>query len=84
MYRAPESGYEPKLTISVSAKDLKWSADKTVSFYLKSRGTYARVQAKFMTDSEKPTTGFDIGAYINPKAESRNLEYDPLQNLAKP
>jgi hypothetical protein len=84
MYRAPESGYESRLTISVSAKDPKWSADKEVSFYLKSRGTYARVQAKFMTDSEKPTTGFDVEAYINPKVGSRNLEYDSLQGVAKP
>lgn len=83
MYRAPESGYETKLTISVTAKDSRWSADKAVSFYLKSRGTYARVQAKFMTDSEKPTTGFDIEAFINPSG-SRNLEYDSLQGVAKP
>ena len=84
MYRAPESGYEPKLTISVSAQDAKWSSDKEVSFYLKSRGTYARVQAKFMTDSDKPMTGFRVSAYINPKSGSRNLEYDPLQNVVKP
>lgn len=82
MYRAPESGYESKLVISVSAQDPKWSADKEVSFYLKSRGGYARVHAKFMTDSEKPSTGFDIEAFINPTG-SRNLEYDPLQGVAK-
>lgn len=84
MYRAPETGYEPKLTISMSAQDPKWTADKEVSFYLKSGGYYARVKAGFMTDSEKPTTGFDIGAYINPKAGSRNLEYNSLQGVAKP
>ena len=84
MYRAPESGYEPKLTISMSAQDPKWTANKEVSFYLKSRGLYARVQAKFMTDSDRSDTGFRISAYINPKAGSRNLEYDPLQNVAKP
>ena len=84
MYRAPESGYEPKLTISMSAQDPKWTADKEVSFYLKSRGLYARVRAEFMTDSDRSDTGFRISAYINPKAGSRNLEYDPLQNVAKP
>ncbi|MEN9840907.1 MAG: hypothetical protein RL376_707 [Verrucomicrobiota bacterium] len=84
MYRAPESGYETKLTIGASANDAKWSTSKSVSFYLKSRGLYARVQAKFMTDSYRSDTGFRISAYINPKAGSRNLEYDPLQNVAKP
>lgn len=82
MYRAPESGYQSKLTILVSAQDPKWSSDQEVSFYLKSRGMYARVRAKFMTDSEKPTTGFDIEAYINPAPGHRNLEYNALQGVA--
>ena len=83
MYRAPESGYETKLTIGASANDAKWSTSKSVSFYLKSRGKYARVTADFTTDYDKPKTGFRVTAYINPSG-SRNLEYDPLQNVAKP
>jgi hypothetical protein len=83
MYRAPESGYESKITITTSAKDAKWSASKSVSFYLKSRGTYARVTADFTTDYDKPKTGFRITAFIN-QSGSRNLEYDPLQGVAKP
>jgi len=83
MYRAPETGYESKLTVSVAASAPNWSADKEQSFYLKSRGNYSRVKVKFMTDSEQPTTGFSIETYTNPSG-SRNLEYDPLQNVAKP
>ena len=83
MYRAPQEGYESKITISASAQDLKWSSEKAISFYLKSRGLYARVKAEFMTDSERPTTGFNVDTYLNPTG-SRNLEYDPLQNVAKP
>ena len=82
MYKAPESGYEPKLTISVSAQDKRWSASKNVSFYLKSRGIYARVQAEFMTNSDKPKTGFSVSAFLNPTPGHRNLEYDPRQNIA--
>ena len=82
MYRAPESGYEPKLTISVSAQDPKWSAYKAVAFYLKSQSKYARVTAEFTTDYDKPKTYFRVEAYINPNG-SRNLEYDPMQNIVK-
>lgn len=81
MYRAPESGYEPKLTISVSAQDPKWSAQRTVAFYLKSHGRYSRVKARFTTDYDRPKTGFGIEAYTNPTG-SRNLEYDPMQDVA--
>lgn len=80
MYLAPEAGYEPKLVVSVSADDPAWSPQKSVSFYLKTKGKYARVRAEFATDSEKPKTGFMLGAYINPNG-SRNLEYSPAKNL---
>jgi hypothetical protein len=82
MYRAPENGYEPKLTVSVSADAPNWSSEKGVAFYLKSRGgkTYGRVKAEFFTDSEKPTTIFNVEAYTNPSG-SRNLEYDSLQDV---
>lgn len=82
MYRAPENGYEPKLMVSVSADDPNWSSEKGVAFYLKSRGgtTYSRVKAEFFTDSEKPTTIFNVESYTNPSG-SRNLEYDSLQDV---
>jgi len=81
MYRAPESGYEPKLTVAVSAQDPKWSAEGKVAFYLKSHGKYGRVTAEFTTDYDRPKTGFRIDAYFNPTG-SRNLEYDPMQDVA--
>lgn len=80
MYLAPEAGYEPKLVVFMSADDPAWSPQKSVSFYLKTKGKYARIRAEFATDSEKPKTGFMLGAYINPSG-SRNLEYSPAQNL---
>ena len=85
MYSAPETGYVSKLNIGVTAIDANWSADKKVSFFLKSRSgsNYGRVTLEFMTDSEKPKTGFSFHSVINPSG-SRNLEYDPLQNMAKP
>lgn len=82
MYLAPELGYEPKIVISMPAAAEKWSAERTISFYLKSRGKYARVIADFTTNYDKPKTGFSIEAYTNPSG-SRNLEFDSLQDVVK-
>ena len=82
MYLAPDTGYVFKLVLAVSAKDPHWSPDKEIFFYLRGRGgrTYSRVKAKFMTDSEKPKTLFVLDSFTNPSG-SRNLEYDPSQDL---
>jgi hypothetical protein len=56
---------------------IEWSAHKSLTFYLKSRGNYGRVTLEFRTDSDQKTTGFGFQSFINPSG-SRNLEYDPL------
>jgi len=85
MYRAPADGYQARLVIHMPADDPQWTDDKSVEFYLKSQGGkhYSRVKLSVMVGSEKPTTGLSFHAFINPSG-SRNLEYDPLQNVAKP
>lgn len=75
MYRAPETGYQPKLEIDMPATATNWTSLKSLSFYLKSRGgqCYGRVTVGFYTDSPKTTTGFRIDSVLNPSG-SRNLE----------
>lgn len=82
MYIAPESGYQSKMVLHMCKDDPKWTSEKVVAFFLKSRGgkNYGRVRLEFMTDSQKPTTGFSFRSYINPNG-SRNLEFDPARGL---
>ena len=85
MYRAPADGYQPRLVIHVPADDPQWTDDKSVEFYLKSRGGrhYSSVKLSVMAGSEKPATGLAIRSLLNPSG-SRNLEYDPLQSVVSP
>lgn len=85
MYRAPAEGYQPRLIVHMPANDPNWTDSKDVAVYLKLRGGkyYGRGELKFMVGSDRPTTPFSITSFINPSG-SRNLEYDPLQNVAKP
>lgn len=85
MYRAPADGYQPKLVIHVPSNMVGWTDRKSVAFYIKSRSGkyYGSVQLDVQVGSDKPTTGLAFRSFINPSG-SRNLEYDPLQNVAKP
>lgn len=73
MFQAPVTGYVPSISIGYSANDSKWRPEQKVSFYLKTGETYGRVTLIFITDSDKPTTGFNFNSYVNPTG-SRNLE----------
>lgn len=83
MYRAPAEGYQPRVVVHMPAHDPKWSDSKDVAVYLKLRGgkCYGRAELKFMVGSDRPATPFSITSFINPSG-SRNLEYDPRQNIA--
>lgn len=85
MYRAPAEGYQPKLVLHMPADGQKWTDERSLALYLKSRGGkhYGRVKLDVMVGSDKPTTGLTFRSFVNPGG-SRNLEYDPLQNVAKP
>lgn len=85
MYRAPAEGYQPRLIVHLPANDPNWTDSKDVAVYLKLRGGkyYGRSELKFMVGSDRPATPFSITSFINPSG-SRNLEYDPMQNVAKP
>ena len=82
MYRAPVEGYQPRLVVHMSASDPNWTDSKDVAVYLKLRGGkyYGRSELKLMVGADRPVTPFSITSFINPSG-SRNLEYDPLQNV---
>jgi hypothetical protein len=84
MFRAPDEGYQTKGTIHVAADDPDWSDTKDVSVYLKLRdGKYfGRADLEFMVGSDREGTPFKIRSAVNPSG-SRNLEYDPTQDLVK-
>ncbi len=66
----------------MAADDPKWTDEMSVELYLKSQGGkhYSAVKLNVMVGSEKPKTGFSFCSFLNPSG-SRNLEYDPLQDV---
>ena len=82
MYRAPVDGYQSKIVLHMEANDANWTDTKDVTVYLKLRGGkyYGRAELKFMVGSDRAGTPFSITSFVNPSG-SRNLEYDPLQDV---
>jgi hypothetical protein len=84
MFRAPSEGYRSKISFHMPANAPDWTDEKTIALYIKTRGgkQYGRVELNVMVGSDKPTTGFSFRSAVNPLG-SRNLEYDPAQDLIK-
>jgi hypothetical protein len=82
MYLAPVGGYQNKVIVHMPANDPQWTNLKDVAVYLKLRDGkyYGRAKLEFMVGSDRETTPFSITSFVNPSG-SRNLEYDPAQNL---
>lgn len=82
MFQAPEEGYLPRVVFHMPRDAADWTDEKAAAFYIKSRGgkLYGRIEISVMVGSDKSTTGFSFRSAVNPTG-SRNLEYDPLQNL---
>ena len=85
MYRAPTEGYQPKLIVHMPANASDWADEKQLNLYVKLHGgqQYARAELKALVGSDRESTPFYITSYINPSG-SRNLEYDPTQDINKP
>jgi hypothetical protein len=83
MYRAPESGYQPRYEVKVPASDPQWSDRAKRQLYLKSRDgkVYARMDVEILANYQNKAV-FNVKYYANPTG-SRNLEYDPLQDVVK-
>ncbi len=75
---APENGYQPKYTFTMSASDPNWQEElQDKIFYIKSREGkiygYIKITA---IPNYNDTSALDIKSFVNP-AGSRNLEQDP-------
>jgi hypothetical protein len=83
MYLAPVDGYENKITVHMAADAPRWTDMQDVAAYLKLRGGkyYGRASFELSVGSDRASTPFSITVFVNPTG-SRNLEYDPAQDLA--
>jgi hypothetical protein len=77
---APAEGYEPKLTVEMSASMKGWDAAFERSYYFKSGRVYGRMTVSIQADFQPPPTSFDVEIYANPSG-SRNLEFDPAKAI---
>jgi len=79
---APAEGYQPSVTYNMPADMPNWSYDLSRSFYFKSRGgqDFGRMTIHINANFQPPPTLLDAVIYANP-AGSRNLEYDPAQQV---
>ena len=81
MYLAPETDYAPTQTIDMLAEKAGWDHTVDRNFYVKIRGSlFARLQMHLNANQR----GYDpshvtLRWWLNPKAGSRNLEFDPAK-----
>lgn len=84
MYLAPENGYQQQYRIEMAVSDPDWEEKAKRQLYLRSRGgeVYARLEVEVYANYQDKAV-FSVEYYANPNG-SRNLEYDPLQDVVKP
>ncbi len=81
MYRAPEAGYAPALTIDMPAAKPDWANSINRSYYVRTRGNlFGRVEV-YLNANQR---GYDpsyvmLQWWLNPKPGSHNLEVDTGQ-----
>jgi hypothetical protein len=77
-FEAPETGYDPNIEFHMPQASERWQEDYDEQFWLKLRdGRYARMRLRMTTGGGHFAS---ITAYLNPSG-SRNLEYDPRQQV---
>jgi hypothetical protein len=83
MYQAPENGYQSRYAVSIPASDPQWSDRAQRRLYLKSRDgrVYARMEVEIHANYQDKAV-FSVKYFAN-TASSRNLEYDPQQDVVK-
>ena len=76
MYLAPEVGYAPLFSVTMTASDRAWKREVEKRFFLTSRSgkCFGQMTVKFIPDYNDKSV-FSVKYSLNP-ASSRNLEYD--------
>lgn len=82
MFLAPEEGYQSKIVIHMPADAAEWTDVKSFNLYVRLRGgkQYGRAELKALVGAPRETTPLYITSFVNPTG-SRNLEYDPAQDV---
>jgi len=83
-YMAPENGYQPAFEFSQAKDAPNWTPELAGVFYVHtSKGTYGLIKVDVFSDSDRPDvgTGIILEAWVNPTPGSRNLEFDPAQQV---
>jgi hypothetical protein len=76
---APESGYHSAREVNQAKSAEEWKSTTQGEYFIKTReGTFARLNVTMTTGGGHFVT---IKSYLNPKAGSRNLEFDPAKGI---
>jgi len=79
-FEAPTNGYQSTQEIAMTASAPKWRKGVDKNYFAKLPGNnYARFVFKLTTGGEH---FFVIESYLNPEPGNRNLEHDPIGNVA--
>ncbi|MEI6033434.1 MAG: carboxypeptidase-like regulatory domain-containing protein [Verrucomicrobiae bacterium] len=82
-FQAPEDGYQTTMEISMPAKLEKWSSRMEKNYFARlANGNYARFKIRFYPGPQRNFVVLE--SYVNPKPGSRNLEFDPQQQVKTP
>lgn len=84
MVMAPENGYEPQWTFEQKANDEGFQSEAQTKFYVKtSDDKYARVEMRIIP-KYRDDAAIELTVYLNPKAGSRDLEYEAKKKIKSP
>ena len=81
LYRAPESGYQPRYELIMSPFNQGWSDQVEKKFYIRSREGKVFVSMEISIYSNQSDTSLIELKYLANPAGSRNLEYDPNKSM---
>jgi hypothetical protein len=77
MFEAPVDGYVPSIMINMPASAANWSRTYSRNFYMKTRGNiHSRIGVDIHTIPSGGSSYVSLKWWLNPTAESRNLEGD--------
>lgn len=78
-FEAPEDGYEESVEFGMRHDAEQWTSDQQRDYFVKlPDGRFARINFRMIVGGNHY---FVLESFLNPKPGSRNLEYDPKQEV---
>jgi hypothetical protein len=78
-YEAPAGGYQPSVTITMTATPRLWGEAQR-SYYIFDGKRYGRITLDFNANFVKRPASLELQSYVNPSG-SRNLEFDRAKQI---